>query len=374
MRPAVPAVLFAMFGLFACATVDDAELSVQASHGNPCFGCGDNGGEVDEVDFYGMWRDGMPNERGVRLVGLADSYVHARQGVFLQRWDVSLGRLRWPVGAGYREHDGVSGVTGSTFAIRIDGKLYYLLISEVHSNAPFPGVGEPYWTTGLFRTVESYHVMWVSAADPNITNFVDVCAQHFDPATVVHGADMLIFADDKYDPDTRVITLEGQNWINFACQGTVQAKMRLSQRVEVSSDALHKSTIEDDRSGLVHAWAAEYCGPGPSFTHTGHKIRIADTKGWFPTTAPVGFASTDKVTVEALWDADGAVCLDTPRMAMKDPTIDPDPNIEREIDTSCAEVGRARPPRCNTLSWYRSAEYFRTHWQEHGQFLTAVAP
>jgi len=380
MRLAVCAAVLAT----ACGVSDEMDLSLESGNTDPCFGCGRNGGKVDEVDFYGLWRSGKPNERGVRLIGYSDSYAHALAGVFLPRWDISQGRLRWEQGAIWREHDGVTGVNGSTFTIEIarkDGGVtrYYLMITEVHSNAVFPG-GIPYWTTGPVGSVESYHIQWVAAAKGGVpTNqFVDVCGQPIvDKLTTKYEADMMVYGDDKYDPDTLKVSLEGLGWINFACQGTVEAKTRLTRRATASSDFWHSSTVADDRQAVVLAYGASYCGLGPSFTHTGHRIRIIDKKGWLPTAAPFGFVPDDiksgDVSIEALWDANGAICLETPRMRYDDPSVPPDTNIEKDIESGCAAVMRSRPPKCSELLWYKSPENFLDTWKDHGQFLTGVA-
>src|SRR5262249_14821540 len=155
-------------------------------------------------------------------------------------------------------------------------------------------------------------------------------------------------------------------WVNIACVGSLPAKMYLSRRTFASSDGgTYVSVIENDRQALVHAWAAEYCGAGSSFTHSGHKLRVRDNMpspagpGWFPQTAPLGWSDATPPLLasekcddppcaryEAVWDVNGAVCLDTPRMAVDDP-IGTDPDIERKIAATCQ-----RPPRCSDQSWF----------------------
>src|SRR5262249_52682215 len=110
---------------------------------------------------------------------------------------------------------------------------------------------------------------------------------------------------------------------------------------------------------------AEYCGAGKSFTHTGHKLRIMDAKGWFPTSSPFGW-TLPHPTIEAVWDQNGAVCVSTPRMAVFDPKVPMDPNIAGEIATWC---GVKQPPPCPN-AWFG----FSQQWKLHGQLVTATDP
>jgi hypothetical protein len=342
--------------------------------------CGGNGGLVGGLEFAGFWLNHTENEQHLRYLGFARSYADMLHvpPIYVPL-DIEGGLLRWGPNPGHWHSELVGGVLA--FKRASDNKTFYVLIAEVHFDSSGLLDGSPYWTKLASGSAERYRFEWVAADDPNPTNFVDVC-----PAIDAVDDDLWIntngeqidavnafaFEGDKYDPETRKITQPSTApyaaWLNIACVGSLAAKMDLSRRTNASSDGVtYVSTIDDDREGLVHAWAAEYCGSGSSFTHTGHKLRIRDKKGWLPKAAPIGWLDgwlMPKPTYEAVWDANGAVCLDTPRMAVDDPNIPPDDKIEDKILATCG----SRPPPCSKQSW------FPDHWQDHGQFLTATFP
>ena len=68
------------------------------------------------------------------------------------------------------------------------------------------------------------------------------------------------------------------------------------------------------------------------------------------------------VTDEAVWDAHGAVCLETPRLGVDDPNVPPEADIVGQIIAGCG----ALPPKCSDQPWYPD------HWTDHGQLRTAM--
>jgi hypothetical protein len=154
--------------------------------------------------------------------------------------------------------------------------------------------------------------------------------------------------------------------------------MFLTRRTAASSDGVtYVSTVDHDRQAMVRAFAGEYCGNGVSFTQTGHKLRImdhmpfTDDQGWLPRQWPIGFPAWELVApspgfaVEAVWNKDHAVCLETPRLAVDDPNIPIEDGIEDRIAKECADHG-GRPPLCSEQSWFPGS------WTDHGDLMTAT--
>lgn len=65
-------------------------------------------------------------------------------------------------------------------------------------------------------------------------------------------------------------------------------------------------SLADYHQACVHMKRGAYCGTNASYTEAGTPIEVAD---------PFGIQRTSVERVEAVWDADGAVCLSTPRDA-----------------------------------------------------------
>lgn len=361
-------------GLVACAGPDSGPVPDVEPYWTPPCGdsCGKNGGVIGGSPFSGFWLTGVESDDHIKYLHFATSYANMLAHSYAS-FDVEGALLRWGPDPGHWHDELVGGV----FAVGIGTKTYYVLIAEVHFHD-----GSPYWTKVWSGSAERYRLMWVDSEDPNPTNFADVCpvVDQVDDDLWTSAINAFAFEGESYDPIKRTIsptaTAPLTAWVNIACEGSIPAKQLLSRRTTASSDgATYVSSIANDRQALVHAWAAEYCGPGPSFTHSGHKLRLRDRKGWFPQIGPVGWSDASPPLVdgkdcglatcpryEAVWDANGAVCLDTPRMAVPDP-VGTDDNIEGRIPRYCN-----RPPRCSDQSW------FPDHWTDHGLILSATFP
>ena len=243
-------------------------------------------------------------------------------------------------------------------------------------------IGERFWSRVTSADAETYQLQWAALdgpvdADGN-PRFEDVCPHETIDGVWENEIDAVIFEGEKYNLQTKQIqtapTTGNRAWLNIACAGSTPAKLYLLRRTTASGVLpLYMSAIDNDRQAMVRAYAAEYCGNGVNFTQSGHRLVIQDhlpifdNRGWIPREAPVGFSDHDiedgLVAIEAVWDANHAVCLETPRLALPDPVVPIDRNIERRIDEACKE---ARPPKCSDQSW------FPNDWTSHGQLMTAT--
>jgi hypothetical protein len=79
-----------------------------------------------------------------------------------------------------------------------------------------------------------------------------------------------------------------------------------------------------ERQATLRMVTADYCGTGHSFTVNGTPVAWRDAAGLVE---PIGKENV----IEALWDADGAICLTKPRHA--------------DLDEVAAECGEIEP--CN---------------------------
>lgn len=347
----------------------------------PCVGgCGLNGAVVDGVPFSWLRLDGEPNDDGV-------TYLEFAINNQVRKLDIDGHFLRYRAGAEWRMHHDL---IGGVIRIAIADKKYNVTIVDVNykkcSETPSSGVwgctepGEPYWTAIDSGDAETYRLRW-SPADDHNRKPEEVCPTI--PVDLIRGTnslDAVAFEGEHYAPDTRLITetATGNNApFNIACLGSLPAKQELTRRTSASKFDVYQTTIDDDRQALTRVWAAEYC-LGSSFTHQSHRLRVRDRHGWMYKGAPLGWLGAPFVGLkfpakpaivnfnyEAVWNANGAVCLDVARLAVADPNVPPEADIWSRIEAECG----ALPPPCTGQPW------FPHDWKSHGDFLTAtVAP
>jgi hypothetical protein len=341
------------------------------------FACGENGGMIAGIPFYGLYLNGIPNQAGVKYLHFARDEGEMGVGTYTPL-DVRGAHLRMLDGGTWKDGPDLE---NGIIEVLAQGHKIWVKIKYVHVPTTGGPGGEPFWTRIGRPSAESYELWWT---DPDAPVDIDghrlyheVCKSvPLDDELWKHKIDALVFEGEQYDIDTRLISPTGTGdyvaWFNIACAGSVQAKQFLMMRAEYASYLTYHSTIANDRQAMVRAWAAEYCGNGLSFTHSGHKLLMqdhlpyADGKGWIPRVSPWGFSDDEvkgkSVTDEAVWDAHGAVCLETPRLAVDDPNVPPEADIVGQIIAGCG----ALPPKCSDQPWYPD------HWTDHGQLRTAM--
>jgi hypothetical protein len=367
--------------LLCCVAACDAEppavKTTTAFSTSPCTGgCGENGGMVDGVPFWGLYLSGAENDHGVRYLRFASSAPLMKAKVYATL-DVDGGRLRFRTSSTATWQYGTP-LTGGILAIGIGAAEYYIKIAEVHPGPVTMGPpAEPYWTRTSEPGPETYRLQWghIEELDRPPLMPRELCATTVLDDDVWHNQiDAVVFEGEQYTLDTRKIrptTTDETAWFNVACMGSLPAKMFLTRRTDASSDGeQYVSTIDNDRQAMVRAWAADYCGSGQSYTHAGHKLRVNDQMpsqsgppGWLPR-HPYGFTPLDTFDLnfhyEAVWDAGGAVCLDLPRMSADDPKFDADPGMLAKVHAEC------KPPPCTGQPWFPGG------WAAHGAFITAT--
>src|SRR4051812_34962193 len=158
---------FALLCLFCGVACDaggpalkSATVSAASEVESPCTGgCGENGGTINGVPFWGLYLSGAANDDGVQYLRFArnTALMKAKQYALL---DVEGGRLRfltsptatWQYGSALK--DGI-------LAIGIGKAEYYIKIAEVHPGPSDVGpAAEPYWTRTDEPGPETYLLRW----------------------------------------------------------------------------------------------------------------------------------------------------------------------------------------------------------------------
>ena len=180
-------------------------------------------------------------------------------------------------------------------------------------------------------------------------------------APVEHYA--IAFTGDRYDAVHKTVAdvAPGTTWFNLACAGTAPAKMHLMRHTNAGANGNpdYATTIEQ-RQAMLKMFAADDCGTGKSFTVDGQPLKYGDSKHWYPETptterldphgagARLPFVST----IEAEWNENGVVCLDTPRRGSRE-----------EVEAAC----RRTIPRCGGPAGVLK-------WEAHVHIISANPP
>jgi hypothetical protein len=170
--------------------------------------------------------------------------------------------------------------------------------------------------------------------------FTELCAgQNLDPESqqMPDHQLALVFGHDRYDARAKTVALTGgECWINIACAGSAVAKMHLLRHTEAGSDAKHTTDVAQ-RQAMLKTITDDICGTGRTFTQDGEDVYYEDVRAWHPLPAKLG-------RVEAVWDQNGAVCLDEPRRAREDP------DVRLHIASECSSRwGNRKLPSCRAM-------------------------
>jgi hypothetical protein len=127
-----------------------------------------------------------------------------------------------------------------------------------------------------------------------------------------------LFAGDHYDKKRRRVesVKSGEGWFNLACLGTVPAKMDLLRLTNASSTATRTSK-DSDRTAIFKMLSADYGGDGTTWTADGTKIQYVDRDGSWEVEGLKSMVETSPFQIEAVWGANGALCLGNPRRLAK---------------------------------------------------------
>jgi hypothetical protein len=303
-----------------CGVTADLSTVVQAVC--PPSACGVNGPGIDARGFHSISKSGQVNEAGYKLVRFEKDGVQ-------YKLDVTHGYLTGSRGA-VVALSGQALVGARLVLADKDGESRSIRIAQV-GQMTFP-VGEP-------DPIETYVFEYPTIATGGWRN---LCAQRDLSAVVDPGLDAMgmqpedsiLFEGDRIDLDSKTVAVDPDlDWFNIGCAGHVLSKLHLTRNTIASTSAVPGALSFSGRQATLKLVTADYCGDGTAFTVTGQ--RLVWQGGQVEYNEP-------PTTIEAHWGEHGALCLDTPRMAV--PTTDEGaiafPNIWAAITAHC------RPPSC----------------------------
>lgn len=310
---------------------------------DPCppDGCGGNSPVVGGVYFWQLHIGSLPglaNEKGVRITGITNAGGNPLQ-FRLADGDRLLG-VDPVTGAVLAEG---TTLLGTRIALDVNGVPYELRIDWAAPSESFwVGAPLPIWQYSFrYRPLPSEQ-------NPGRTErWRPLCSEGDGDPTLVHA---MVFGGDRYDPETKQITVgpETRGWMNIACAESAIYKMHKIGHTSAAQSRLGLVTTVAQRRAMLNAWTSNVCGTGEAFTQQGEPITLSDALGWFGK-PPYNGAPSSR---EAIWNEDGAVCLNVHRLHEDDDKI---------YDKMKAACGGSLPPSCDKLGGI---------WTAHGHVRT----
>ena len=171
----------------------------------------------------------------------------------------------------------------------------------------------------------------------------------------------VLFAGDRYLPESKQVrTLAShrpfvENWINVQCAGAAPAKMLLMRHTTASADPRPQfQTTREQRQAMLRMYTSAVCPSARAYTYAGEKLRYKNTNGLVAV-----WNNAD--SIEAVWTADGATCLQVHRLDTA--TVPDQTTADAVINELMLDCGNSLPT-CTSIpgfhrdkpwTWPRSA-------------------
>jgi hypothetical protein len=305
--------LLALMSLSGCDSAEPEPLELRNGQiSDPCsqWRCGYNSSEVNGKSLQELHLGGEANAEGVELVGflpplglLLDYELEVDGDELIARGGL-LGTsvLRGPQ------------LLGSTLLLRLDGGLIVPVVIDGYQEVDS-------WASGA-APVSAYALVYADLAEPLLQR--SVCkGTLLDPLQ----ASVVVLAGERYDLAGKSVIADQPGWITLACAGSAAAKLALlGYGPNADFDGQGSPASVEQRQATLKMITADYCGDGHSYTADGTPLYWENQSG---TVTPEPGANLD--ALEAIWTADGALCLDVPRLV--------EPNEVQCARPSCAELG-----------------------------------
>lgn len=354
LRVVVLGVACCVVGCLAPGVVDDRPgegAAAQATVGNDCdmSGCGNsNSPEIDhrgmhELDLTGM----VANDNGFRIASYSKNGVQYRPVVdkaTLTGRDLKTGAIVLQ-GGGMTPFS----LIGSYFVVtnvKYANLEYVIQIDDVGVVEYQAKPGEHVWTT------PTYFVNWTvsrNSAQQGGTTWKNICSSPPTDNNDTFGMNrfhVVLFEGDRISAQKKEVYDVDKRWFNIGCASHALAKQHLFGHTQGAMDTSPEfTTTLPERTAHLKMLAADYCGQGVALTMAGQPLRWRDHRGWFPY-APSG---PMPLVLEARWSAEGATCLNEPRIAAHSQTAESRmffPDIWGAIKDACLAAHRYPLPTC----------------------------
>jgi hypothetical protein len=220
--------------------------------------------------------------------------------------------------------------------------VFVIKISEIGTVQTFARL------LGAPRTLETYRLEGADFTN-GPTDFRNLCANtpsRYNPDVLgMNVAHALVFEGERIDKDAKTIDpVLDPTWFNIGCAGHALAKLAINAQTEAAHLAFGFTTTIPERQAFLKMLVADYCGTGTPFTVSGQPLQWMDWRGYTQYVS-----SPANLALEARWSANGAVCLNTPRVnanptSLGTSTFGTPLQLAIAIWTAC---GNAMPPPCD---------------------------
>ncbi|MBL8972952.1 MAG: hypothetical protein JNK56_20360 [Myxococcales bacterium] len=120
-----------------------------------------------------------------------------------------------------------------------------------------------------------------------------------------------VLGGETYNNATKEVNANQTGWFTLACAGSAAAKMKLmGYAPQTNFPGTSAPSSADARQATLKMITADYCGKGVSYTANGTAVVWENHEG---TVDSSNWHTPGEV--EAVWSADGALCLDATRIA-----------------------------------------------------------
>ncbi len=222
----------------------------------------------------------------------------------------------------------------------------------------------PYWTRPS-KSAHGYWLRWriLGSEDPK----KELCTNQPGTHDPVWGGGLaklaFFFSGEEYDDDSLSVVETGgtaDDLYYTACAATILAKLTLQHYIPGLPETHEYATNAWERELLTRVYAAGYCYNDTTtvgdkltkYTVAGEPLMIQDARGW------MSVDTNSAEMVEAVWLADGTVCIEEPRREEEDGDV-----ISR-LEDDCG-----LPPTCTELNFHDPGD---DGWIDDGTFRTLL--
>ncbi|HEY0137729.1 MAG TPA: ADYC domain-containing protein [Nannocystis sp.] len=283
--------------LTGCDPVEDSEGSDQVEHRNgwgytcPTWQCGFNSAEVNGRAIRELNVNGVANSAGMKIVGFTGPAGLLGYSLAVENDELVAKKTGAPTLRGAQ-------LIGSIILLKEPGLLGLSIPITIAASSEIDS-----WATGA-PDVPAYAFLYPDLL--SLTGTRNVCNNGLDELLV---SSAVVLGGETYNLTNKTVNANMNGWFTIACAGSAAAKMRLLNYGPQSNfDGTGQPATVAQRQATLKMLTADYCGNGTSYTANGTPLQYEDVEG------TVTFSGTQGAP-EAIWTAQGALCLDTTRIA-----------------------------------------------------------
>lgn len=204
-----------------------------------------------------------------------------------------------------------SGLIGAQLRVRRGVNVFVVRISGVHVMQSYARM------SGTTRSIETYLLEAAEYINGQLGDFRNLCGNVPSPYHTdllgMPNTHALVFEGDRISKTAKTVDpVADTSWFNIGCAGHALSKLAINGHTHAAKVAYGFATTTDERQAFLKMLTADYCGKGRTFTVAGQPLYWQDARGYTQyATSPVN------LQLEARWSANGATCLNTPRIIAK---------------------------------------------------------